>query len=149
VAARDWFGMSSSCRPANRGKFLFPGAIEASREWGGDNPSSRPESPSITVSESESLPRSEVSTLADVFAASDTPWERRGRDRDEERLGDWMGERMRYRPDEFITAVRRGWLGWAAAGERRQNRPRRAEYAARERWREGTAWSLEEVECGC
>jgi len=152
VAASDWLGMSSSCRPANRGKFLIPGATEASREWGADRPSSRPESPSITVSESESLPRSDVSTLADVFAASDTPWERRGRDREEERRGDWMGERMRYRPDEFISSARRGWRAGWLAGLRLARRGGRIGLVALRTGRESvggkrTAWSWG-IECG-
>jgi len=58
VAAMDCSGNVSSWSPANRGAWLV-GGMEVSRELGVDEPSC-PES-SMTVSESESLPTSEVS----------------------------------------------------------------------------------------
>jgi hypothetical protein len=67
------------------------GGTEVSRDLGVEDPSC-PES-SIIVSESESLPRSEVSSV-DVCA---------GAVRRERCGGEVTGERMRYRwPDEFI-----------------------------------------------
>jgi len=122
-----------------------------SREWEVDELSSRPESPSMTVSESESLPRSEVSRLADVFAASDTPWERRGREREAERRGDWMGERMRYRwPDEFISSIPQRLAGSSAVGEdgSEESDSGCTVYGARERSRGGRVWCWG-LECGC